>query len=135
MSKKRVAAMVVLDDGKFLILKRSDSSSSPGLWNFPGGGIEEDETPMEAAIRELHEEAGIVVEEDDAKYVGEILTKRMRIYFYITDEYSGDVKINKESSDFKWVKPEDSYKYKFVGDGVVNENLMFFILKFMRDGL
>lgn len=33
-------------------------------WSFPGGWIENDQTPLEAALRELQEEAGIVL--DDA---------------------------------------------------------------------
>lgn len=32
------------------------------IWTFPGGSIEEDETPEQAAIREVYEETGFIIE-------------------------------------------------------------------------
>ena len=48
--------------GAVLIARRPDRAHQGGLWEFPGGKVEEGE-PVEAAlIRELHEELGIVVQ-------------------------------------------------------------------------
>jgi 8-oxo-dGTP diphosphatase len=47
--------------GEVLVLKRSDKSSSPHSWDFPGGGVDSHESPALAAIRELHEETGISI--------------------------------------------------------------------------
>lgn len=44
--------------GRVLLLRRSYDVIDPGLWSCPAGGIDPDETPEEAAIRELSEEAG-----------------------------------------------------------------------------
>jgi mutator protein MutT len=56
----RAAGVLILSaDGRVLFLKRSKSGDMPGKWCFPGGKIEDDETPEEAAIRELDEEAGV----------------------------------------------------------------------------
>jgi mutator protein MutT len=47
------------NEGKILILKRSQSQHCGGLWSFPGGKIEPGEKPETAAKRELKEETGL----------------------------------------------------------------------------
>ena len=56
------SAVVVFDeDLKVLLLRRSQSALwAPGWWNCPGGYMEPGETPLEAALRELREETGLV---------------------------------------------------------------------------
>ncbi len=57
-----VSACALVDiDGRVLIAKRPEGRSLAGLWEFPGGKIEENETPEEALIRELKEELDIDV--------------------------------------------------------------------------
>ena len=59
-----VAACALIDtDGRVLIAQRPEGRSMAGLWEFPGGKVEQGERPEEALIRELHEELGIVVKE------------------------------------------------------------------------
>lgn len=45
-------------DGKVLMTRRSPGESSPGYWDFTGGGVEPGETEIQAAIREGREELG-----------------------------------------------------------------------------
>jgi 8-oxo-dGTP diphosphatase len=55
-----VSAVALIDrDGKILLAQRPEGKSMAGLWEFPGGKVEEGETPEEALIRELQEELGI----------------------------------------------------------------------------
>jgi 8-oxo-dGTP diphosphatase len=55
-----VAACALVDlDRRVLIAQRPEGKMFPGLWEFPGGKLEEGETPEAALIRELHEELGI----------------------------------------------------------------------------
>lgn len=55
-----VSAVALIDpDGRVLLAKRPVGKSMAGLWEFPGGKVEEGETPEAALIRELQEELGI----------------------------------------------------------------------------
>ena len=59
-----VAACALVDaDGRVLIAQRPAGKPMAGLWEFPGGKIEEGEAPEQSLIRELQEELGIVVNE------------------------------------------------------------------------
>ena len=57
-----VSAGVVFRDGKLLITQRPTDGHLGGLWEFPGGKREADETFEQALHRELMEELGIEVE-------------------------------------------------------------------------
>jgi 8-oxo-dGTP pyrophosphatase MutT (NUDIX family) len=55
----RAAGILILDkDGKALFVRRGPGGDSPGMWCVPGGRLEDDETALEAAVRETEEEAG-----------------------------------------------------------------------------
>ena len=60
-----VAAVSLVDiDGRVLIAQRPEGKAMAGLWEFPGGKVDDGETPEEALIRELQEELGIDVTEN-----------------------------------------------------------------------
>jgi len=59
-----VAACVLIDtDGRILIAQRPEGKSMAGLWEFPGGKIEQGERPEQTVIREMQEELGITIKE------------------------------------------------------------------------
>lgn len=60
-----VAAIIVLDDGRYLLQLRDNKPGIfyPGHWGLFGGGVGSDETPVEALRRELDEELGLTVGE------------------------------------------------------------------------
>ncbi len=55
-----VAAVILVDhDRRILLAQRPEGKALAGLWEFPGGKVEENETPEVALCRELQEELGI----------------------------------------------------------------------------
>ena len=56
-----VSAVLLIDtDNRILITQRPEGKAMAGYWEFPGGKIEQGETPEYALIRELNEELGIM---------------------------------------------------------------------------
>jgi 8-oxo-dGTP diphosphatase len=55
---------------KILLIKRG-RPPFVGMWATPGGNIDEDEIPLDAAIRELHEETGLLIHPREFTYVGD----------------------------------------------------------------
>ena len=59
-----VVAVALIDvDGRILLAQRPEGREMSGLWEFPGGKIEEGETPEVALVRELKEGLGIDIAE------------------------------------------------------------------------
>src|SRR5512135_13956 len=57
----RVTAAVIERDGRVLVARRGPGQRFAGLWEFPGGKLEDGETPRSGLERELGEELGIRV--------------------------------------------------------------------------
>ena len=61
MTVKLIAHTLIEEDGKYLLIKRSKIKRDlpnvyPSYWDIPGGSVEENELPREAALREAMEE-------------------------------------------------------------------------------
>jgi 8-oxo-dGTP diphosphatase len=59
---RRGAVAVIVRDGRLLLVRRSQQVVAPGMYCFPGGGIEAGETEQQAVVRELQEELGCQVQ-------------------------------------------------------------------------
>ena len=56
---KLAALAVVIRDDHVLLVKRRNQPDA-GLWGFPGGHVDFGETALDAAVRELREETGVI---------------------------------------------------------------------------
>ena len=60
-----VAAALSREDGRILLQRRPIGRSMAGLWEFPGGKLEDGETPEVALVREMAEELAIQIDPAD----------------------------------------------------------------------
>lgn len=61
--------VLVIRNGKILLSRRKNTAWLDGHLCLPGGHVEKDETPRQALVREIQEELGVTVREDDLKFV------------------------------------------------------------------
>lgn len=133
-----VSTAIIHKDGKYLILRRSPNKKVfPGRWTVPGGALKVDDyfnlpksTPdawyfaiSDSLKREVKEEAGIEV--DKLKYLVDLAFIRpdglpVVTLSYYGDWRSGDVKLNEESIDYRWVSHEEAKNYDLI-EGILEE--------------
>ena len=103
-----VSVMITDESGKILLLKRSESSQfAPGEWEFINGSIDPGETAEQAAIREISEETGIVVEPSSLIWGDSFETTdadgRWVVIPYKVSTTSTVVSLSDEHSESQWV--------------------------------
>lgn len=96
--------VVVNNEKRFLLLKRSTYPDQwhPNEWCLPGGAIEEGETPIQGALRELKEETGIVVKKFKESFV---IQRDDNVEHVFLSLYEGDpfnIKLGKENQGYGW---------------------------------
>lgn len=111
--KTPVAAAVVHLNGKILITRRAPGEKLAGMWEFPGGKLEQEETAQECITRELREELGV------ESVAGEIFISTTYTYPGGTIELIAIV-VKLQSTQFtlqvhdlfEWVQPQELLRYE-----------------------
>ncbi len=88
------AAVILREDGSFLLGRRPPETIYAGWWEFPGGKVEAGETPRDALVRELAEELGIVVEQAHPWIMREHVYAHahVRLHFFRVVKWSGELR-------------------------------------------
>ena len=109
-----VAAALVDADGRVLIARRPAGKHFGGLWEFPGGKIEDGEPPEASLIRELREELGLEVREAclaPLTFVSHAYADfHLLMPLYVCRRWEGFV-VAREGQALKWVRPRDLRDY------------------------
>ena len=107
-----VACALVDGDGRVLVAERPAGKNMAGLWEFPGGKVEADETPEAALIRELKEELSIDVTAaclaplSFASHAYDDFHLLMPLY--VCRKWDGQI-VPREGQNTKWLRPRDLF--------------------------
>ncbi|HNV34700.1 MAG TPA: (deoxy)nucleoside triphosphate pyrophosphohydrolase [Bacillota bacterium] len=111
---KLVTAAAIIEEGSLLIAKRGGESDLEGLWELPGGKVEEGESPEECLERELFEELGVRTDIFEEFASNEIPGKGepMRLLAFMAKIVEGRPKAFVHA-EVRWVRPDELVKYSF----------------------
>ena len=121
-----VSSGLIIQNNKVLIGLRSESDNGGGLWEFPGGKIEIDESSEDAVIRELNEELDIVVHKPKKimQYLHRFKNLIYDISFFEVASFKGSIK-KIVHDELKWVDLASINNYNFIsGDLLIIEGLI-----------
>lgn len=107
-------AVVKNSDDNYLICRRADNIHQGGKWEFPGGKVDQGETPEQALHRELFEEVGLTITEQQLleKLFFDYGDRQLNLHFYIIKKFTGEA-FSKEGQPCKWVTKAQLSEYDF----------------------
>ncbi len=110
----RVACGVIWKKDKLLITRRKPDGLLGGLWEFPGGKIQENETTEQACIREIREETGLeVIIELFLSHIRHAYTHFKIVMDVFCCRYVRGTVMLRDAVDYRWINPEDIGQYPF----------------------
>ena len=110
-----VSIALINNENEILLSKRPEKKHLSGFWEFPGGKVEEGETPEKALIREVKEELNIDI---NNKCIAPLSFSefdynnfQLLLLLYICRRWDG-VPMSMENNKLEWVKPNMLRYYK-----------------------
>lgn len=132
MKRKIILTGIIKYKDEFLAVKRSKNDDFlPGVWEFPGGNIEDGETILPELKRELLEEIGININTEDALIVNiyDKIKEKDEKYHYIeldflieVDSKKLEIKLSDEHDDYLWLKADSDLLDDFIKSKLKNIN-------------
>ncbi len=108
----QIAGCYLEIDNKLLLLQSSALKKESGKWGVPAGKLEQSETPVNAAIRELFEETGIRIMASQVQSLGALYIRKPEVdyvyhMFKVQMDYLPSVLLSDEHQNYKWASSED----------------------------
>ena len=119
----RTAGVLIYRDQEVVLVRHGTAAGHlTGVYGLPSGSLEEGETELEAAVRELEEETGLTTSQKDLVELPETYTaeiqrkdgvKKFSLKVFLCKRFSGELKETEETTP-EWVKISDLKKYKLL---------------------
>ncbi|MEN5304080.1 NUDIX domain-containing protein [Pseudomonas sp. TWI628] len=93
------ATVIYRKDGEVLFVRKRNAK-----WNLPGGTVERDETPLQAAHREMVEETGLAF--DELRYIAEFREDKVIHYLFEARKSACKPRPCNEIEACRWIKPK-----------------------------
>ena len=110
-----VSIALINNENEILLSKRPEKKHLSGFWEFPGGKVEEGETPEKALIREVKEELNIDISNKCIAPLSfsefDYNNFQLLLLLYICRRWDG-VPMSMENNKLEWVKPNMLRDYK-----------------------
>ncbi len=129
--KLEIISCFVESDGEVLLLHRQDYKPQGDTWGVPAGKIDQGESEVQAMARELHEETGIELIQDQLEYFKKVYVRYPDYDFTYTifhtklDTRPEVVIAPKEHKEFKWINPKAALGMPLIQDLDACLNLYF----------
>ncbi|MFJ4156662.1 NUDIX domain-containing protein [Pseudomonas sp. NPDC090233] len=94
------ATVIYRKDGEVLFVRKRNAK-----WNLPGGRVERDETPLQAAMREMAEETGLAF--DELRYVTVYREEKVIHYLFEARKADDKPRPRNEIEACRWIKARD----------------------------
>ena len=111
---KQVAVGILMKDGRTLVCQRKRTARYPLKWEFPGGKLEDSESPENALVRELREElwieavVGERLHEQEWVYEESVTDNHrdgaFKVFYFLVTSFSG-TPTNNAFEQIRWVTP------------------------------
>lgn len=110
MKHEKSCGCIIIEDKKVLLIKQTN-----GIWGFPKGHVEENETELQTAEREVKEETNIDVKIDETKrYTMHYTTDKgasKEVVLFLAQKTGGDIsRQESEILQIEWLNFEDAIK-------------------------
>lgn len=110
----QVTAAIIQFDSKILIARRSPGLHLAGYWEFPGGKMEEGESPEICLKREIEEELGLIIQVGDflLENLHDYGDRRIQLKAYLCELISGEIVLI-DHDRYVWVEVNSFHAYTF----------------------
>lgn len=119
MSTKNRAVIIIMDEGKILLIHRFKNGEE--YYVFPGGGVEEGESVEEAATREAKEETGLNVTISKKLWENENKNNNRIEHYYLVDKFSGELATEIGGPEQKTQSADNVYHLEWVALDKIND--------------